>query len=94
MLTPPQKSKCSDLSLVTPQQKIFTRNIMNSKHLALGLVSIGAAFAWMGSAQAATLTHDYDLKLVWLTSSQVVRAWYLAAALYLRLVTPLEPIKD
>jgi hypothetical protein len=35
---------------------------MNSKHLALGLVSIGAAFAWMGSAQAATLTHDYDLK--------------------------------
>jgi hypothetical protein len=35
---------------------------MNSKHLVLGFLSIGAAFAWMGSAQAATLTHDYDLK--------------------------------
>jgi hypothetical protein len=34
---------------------------MNSKHLALGFLSIGAVFTWMGSAQAATLTHDYNL---------------------------------
>jgi hypothetical protein len=35
---------------------------MNYQHLVLGFLSMSTAFAWMGTAQAATLTHDYDLK--------------------------------
>lgn len=35
---------------------------MNYQHLVLGFLSISTAFAWMGTAQAATLTHNYDLK--------------------------------
>lgn len=34
---------------------------MNYQHLVLGFLSISTAFAWMGSAQAATLTHNYNL---------------------------------